>query len=480
MAAGLTSKNKPLAFVLMPFAAEFNSIYEDLIFPPLAEVGYEVQRADTVWDRQNIMRTIIRSISTADLIVAELTGANPNVFYELGIAHGLRKPVVLISQGVDGIPFDLRSYNTISYDTHFSEVQKLRTSLKEIATRHREGSISFENPVTDFAPSDVELPSFGVEGTSTLEVERQEQVGQPTTTEEEHSEELGLLDFLDRAETSLLELGTIQEDLTAIANDFAAQLVDRGSEAEMVSQSNVPGSTARMLGIVRGMASEMNSFSDRVDERLPNYHDAWEQFEDNFANVLVQVEIESPEDREAAIDMVSQLEEFRSGMSEALIGLEQISGQFGPLRGLSQTLNVAVRRFERTATSMSEEFSTGESILVRTINLLDQKIPNIVITQPEEEDTIGNPVYVAGSGRALEGLVGIRIADVSGTIIAEGTATGGAAPERRPFETELPFSRSPVQSRGLVIAFSLSSTGSEVDTVQIPVVFAADAQTSGN
>lgn len=98
MAEGAT---RPPAFVLMPFEPEFDRIFERLIQPTLAEVGYEVQRADTDLSQRNIMRKIIEGIANADLIVAELTGNNPNVFYELGVAHGLQKPVIMISQDVE-------------------------------------------------------------------------------------------------------------------------------------------------------------------------------------------------------------------------------------------------------------------------------------------------------------------------------------------------------------------------------------------
>ena len=79
------------AFVIMPFDAELNEVYSAFLAPILSEIGYDVRRADDIASQGNILRDIVESIAGADLIVADLTGLNPNVFYELGVAHALRK-----------------------------------------------------------------------------------------------------------------------------------------------------------------------------------------------------------------------------------------------------------------------------------------------------------------------------------------------------------------------------------------------------
>ena len=69
----------------MPFAPEFNAIYKDLIKPALEEAGYVVSRADSDLHQESILRRIIKGITGAKLIIAELTTLNPNVLYELGL-----------------------------------------------------------------------------------------------------------------------------------------------------------------------------------------------------------------------------------------------------------------------------------------------------------------------------------------------------------------------------------------------------------
>jgi hypothetical protein len=83
--------NNKTAFILMPFADEFTDVYKYLITDALQDTGYTVKRADDIKSQNNILGDIIAGIVTSDLIVADLTGANPNVYYELGIAHALNK-----------------------------------------------------------------------------------------------------------------------------------------------------------------------------------------------------------------------------------------------------------------------------------------------------------------------------------------------------------------------------------------------------
>ena len=113
----------PYVFVLMPFDEDFNDIYELFVKAEMKRAGFSVDRADDIESQQNILRDILERIDKSDLIVADLTNSNPNVFYELGLAHALKKPVILITQSVDDVPFDLKSYRLLEYSTHFSKIE---------------------------------------------------------------------------------------------------------------------------------------------------------------------------------------------------------------------------------------------------------------------------------------------------------------------------------------------------------------------
>jgi sigma54-dependent transcription regulator len=104
-------------FVLMPFAEErdLQVIYSDHLRPVVERCGLRCERADDIYDISGVMQSVWEGINKARVVIADLTGRNANVFYELGIAHTLGKPVIMLTQAIDFIPFDLRHLRCIVY-----------------------------------------------------------------------------------------------------------------------------------------------------------------------------------------------------------------------------------------------------------------------------------------------------------------------------------------------------------------------------
>ena len=146
----------------MPFAAEFEDVYKYLISEGLESAGYIVKRADDIKSQSNIIGDIVKGITTSDLIVADLTGANPNVYYELGIAHALNKKVILITQEIDDLPFDLRSYRVIGYSVYFAKMNQAKKELSELANEAFNGRLPFGNPVKDFGNINRQPKEFSI------------------------------------------------------------------------------------------------------------------------------------------------------------------------------------------------------------------------------------------------------------------------------------------------------------------------------
>lgn len=103
--------------MISPFADPFNEYYQDIVAPAARSIGLDAVRADEIYGVRPIMDDIVHGIVDADVIVAEVTTRNPNVNYELGMAHALGKPVVIISQSAEDIPFDYKHVRAIIYDT---------------------------------------------------------------------------------------------------------------------------------------------------------------------------------------------------------------------------------------------------------------------------------------------------------------------------------------------------------------------------
>lgn len=120
-----------LCFVLMPFADErdLQSVYNQHIKPVVSQAGLRCVRADDINDISGVMQSVWESINRARLIIADLTNRNPNVFYELGIAHTLGKPVIIITQSMDFIPLDLRHLRCIIYEFKPNMIKKFEETL---------------------------------------------------------------------------------------------------------------------------------------------------------------------------------------------------------------------------------------------------------------------------------------------------------------------------------------------------------------
>jgi len=107
-----------ICFVIMPFDSLFQTQYERVIRPAIEEIGLKCVRGDEIYSKPNIMSDIWNSIRTARLLIAELTDKNANVFYEVGLAHAIGKPIILLTRNEDDVPFDLKSLRYRYYDVN--------------------------------------------------------------------------------------------------------------------------------------------------------------------------------------------------------------------------------------------------------------------------------------------------------------------------------------------------------------------------
>ncbi len=126
-----SSSHGKKCFVIMPFRPEFDRMYAGVISPVVTSAGLYPVRADTVYSTRTIMSDILEQITNATAIIADVTGRNPNVNYELGIAHALGKPTIIITQCLKDLPFDYRDYRAHEYSLTPSGLRCLDTALSK-------------------------------------------------------------------------------------------------------------------------------------------------------------------------------------------------------------------------------------------------------------------------------------------------------------------------------------------------------------
>lgn len=127
----------PEIFVVMPFTPDFDDVYDLGIHEVVVSFGHSCQRVDEIEFVGDIMSKIYESITNARLIIAEVSVENPNVYYELGYAHALEKPVVLLTKDISSAPFDLSGQNHIVYRNIVDLRKKLKNRLSSILPSSR-------------------------------------------------------------------------------------------------------------------------------------------------------------------------------------------------------------------------------------------------------------------------------------------------------------------------------------------------------
>lgn len=118
--------SKPLfAFVLMPFSEDFQDVYRIGIQETAKSKDVIAERVDEQIYTESILERIYRQIDAADFVIADMTGKNANVFYEVGYAHAKEKICTLITRDASDIPFDLKHHRHIVYDGKISRLKEL-------------------------------------------------------------------------------------------------------------------------------------------------------------------------------------------------------------------------------------------------------------------------------------------------------------------------------------------------------------------
>ena len=118
---------KPSVFVIMPFGEHFNDLYTLGIKAAIEAVGADCERVDEQIFTESILQRVYHQIARADIVVAEVSEPNRNVFYEVGYSHALGKTTILVKREAVDIPFDLKDYPHVIYG---ESIPALKTQLR--------------------------------------------------------------------------------------------------------------------------------------------------------------------------------------------------------------------------------------------------------------------------------------------------------------------------------------------------------------
>ena len=352
---GEPKEQKPMAFVIMPLSDGFDKIYEGFLVETLREAGFEVCRADNIRSAQNILKDIVRGIEKSDLIVADLTDSNPNVFYELGLAHALHKPIIMLSQEIKDLPFDLRSYRVIQYTTHFREMDQARNQLKGLAAGLLSGEAAFSSPVSDFLGKPVKSIS-------------------QRSTEDREAGESGFLDHLVDMEEGLKRL---TESWTAFGSqtEELGQATDKVNERFEYLQNKPDRASARQVrDLMMSLAQKLGGYTKFLSAENDKYAPELERTRASLEAVVGYQNPQTREKREQLKGLLSALGTSEDAARQALAEISRMTDTLREIPAVERTFNRAkdwavkqLRRFtgniEQTISMISRAKEIGSKKL---------------------------------------------------------------------------------------------------------------------
>lgn len=117
-----------LVSAMMPFSPDFDPVYTALK-ETAKSLSLNCRRASDIWEDPAVMQDVVSLIDRSSAVICDCTGRNPNVFYEIGIAHTLGREVILITQNESDIPFDLRHLRYVKYLNNSMGLEQLKELL---------------------------------------------------------------------------------------------------------------------------------------------------------------------------------------------------------------------------------------------------------------------------------------------------------------------------------------------------------------
>ena len=295
--------------------------------------GFGVKLADDINNDHNILRDIVEGIGDSQLVVADLTGSNPNVLYELGLAHALRKPVMHLTQSLDelNVPFDLSSYRMLVYGTNFMEIREAKEKLEEKARVFLEGGSRFGNPIiSDFYQGpighhEITATSQGgncevAEGARDASLAVNDEDGEP-----------GLLDHVIAVTQGYKVATDTTNELKASLEGLTVEIVATSSEIDRISvnrNASTPVAAKKMCG---RLAARFGEFNEEIRKTNAIYAQVLEDTEDSLEWLMTfQVAESGPE----SLKVADEIKRMQGASNQILEGRQSILSLADVMDGL--------------------------------------------------------------------------------------------------------------------------------------------------
>lgn len=354
--------DKKKVFMIMPFEDKFFEVYEML--KRQFEKEFIFSHAGDEDNQQNILKDIIQSIYEADIIIADLTGLNANVFYELGVAHTLNKKVIIITENISSLPFDLKSYRAREYSTHFTKFAELIDALDKYLHGAVSGEVVYSNPVNDFLSTQKEADIVKSIYTTNSEIEL------PEDTEN------GFLDFMAGIEENMNQMTDYVNQMT---NDLQNMTDNVIKSTEKINNIGGNGSASFVRKEAKKVANYMGTFSANLRVYNSHYIRLWNQVEKDILGLLENKY--ASQNADELVSFLKSLKATQNKIVESCLSVEKMKNASLGNFGMERTLNQSIRFLDE---DLANYLSIMEQIRCSIDRILDKS--RFVVGQIEFND----------------------------------------------------------------------------------------------
>ena len=329
-------------FVIMQFDDELNDVYQDLIKAPLEKREHRVNRADDISKDQSILRTIVRGIRDADLIIADLTGQNPNVYYELGIAHDMRKPTLHIVQEYGDLAFDVRPYNAIKYSTKYNEAHKLADAILSTIERESANKYRFSNPVNET-----------LDGGSAIYVGG-------NTTSAVHDDSASVTEEI-RSTSSTVNI--MFEMIAALTERYMSALEANQTHRDRTKRLGESEQLSAQLLLTRQYAKHVVDFASTVGDTLPMFKESWIALDQDLSQIFISSSIRTAAESREVSTFVETIQLLVRKVTDVASKLDSLYDSLSQDTGLSADVDRDLRLSASTVRKVTDELRAGSAVL---------------------------------------------------------------------------------------------------------------------
>jgi len=358
--------NLPVVFMILPFDEDFLALYDAL--KERYKDSYAFINAGDLDNQQNILKDIVVGIELADVIIADLTGLNSNVFYELGIAHSLDKKVVIITQNISELPFDIKSYRANEYSIKFYKIKELYNRLDELLEGAINGKIKFGSPVSDFSRG------FSARGSALVDSENAtEQIEKDTIDESD-----GFIDFVANIEESMktltLTLNSMHDDM----NQMTAEIMSGTREVERVQSVGGTNTATFARNVSRKVSKAVDTFASQVKAHVSTISSNWNIVENNYLALLSDDRALLDNNIEDIKRNATSLEAIKTAIPPSNISIEglinSLESSMGFERRLTKAATVLINELNNYLSMTDIMASSVERIMAKAEMLTSSEI----------------------------------------------------------------------------------------------------------